>query len=111
MKHVLYFYYDPAQKQTVIVYRNQRQITSFKRPLELLETAWNRLIFIPSCRPDSQECIYFNYSQIRRLHPCERGCQIEFYDGTTLEAAFSCRTLHRQMERCTLFLEKIINQS
>lgn len=67
-----------------------------------------RIIYIPMLSERSDDCLWVQYNQIKKVKAIGNKCQIEFKNGR--QECFECssRVLKRQMERCASFLDQTL---
>lgn len=83
-------------------------LTNAKQKPAILISERTQLIYFPTTSRFKEECYWILYNEILHLNTHE-GYQtkVKFFDGTEVIVPFDRRILKKQMDRCTVFLDKL----
>lgn len=84
-------------------------LTKAKKKVPVCVSVMQRIIFIPTCSEKSDDCCYLQFERIEKVRSCEEGCCVIFKDGFDITLPLSYRTIQRQMQRCRLFLDLVMD--
>ncbi len=90
-------------------YKGVREAFSYcinvKRKIPICVSVYFRLLFIPTMSERSLDTIYIQFSKVKKIGRNKKGCYLVFNNQHILDLDCSVRTMKKQYERCSEFLE------
>lgn len=68
-----------------------------------------RIIFIPLYGESSNHSLYIQYNRVEKVKSQKKGCCILFKDGIMLNVDCDARRVHHQLNRCSIYLDKVLD--